>query len=389
METTTDTTTREIYLRPEEAQATLAKAHRLAERAAKKGLDGGWKVANVERRKETDPFGVTRFYDVLILEGTAFRYDGWEFVASVEWMEGQPYVETLPGYDGEQIDRDSLTPGWCDHCQTSRRRNKVYVVESETGRIQVGSTCVKDYLGHDPGAVFLSLPSGEPDDFTSGGFWTPNATTVEVLAVATRIAKARGFRPQSKAEPDKPSTATLTDKFLYERGEYADRFRDEIGKITPADTAEAESIIEWVATEMTGYSDYAQNLRIAASLEITTHKTLNILVSALSAKGYAEAREAERAASTILDERAAADGEKVTITANVTIVRHIDGYYGRFSYVTMETDTHRFKWKATGKSVPEQGTRIEITGTVKGLDEWNGRISTELTRCKFTTLETE
>lgn len=392
METATDTTTREIYLRPEEAQATIAKAHRLAERAAKKGLEGGWKVASVERRKETDQFGVTHFYDVLTLEGTPFRYDGWEFVASVEWLEGQPYVETLPGYDGEQIDRDALKPGWCDHCQKNRHRNIIYIVESDTGRIQVGSTCVKDYLGHDPRAVFLALPPSEPDDFLSGAYWVPNAETVEVLAAAVRITKALGFRPKSKAEPGRPATVTTVEEFLYGRDIPAQEMREKIGKITPEDIAEAEGIIEWVATKMTGHSDYAQNLRIAASLKVTTDKTIGILVSALAAKGYAEAREAEReaerAASTIVDERAAADGEKVEIEADVTIVRHIAGMYGHFAYVTLETDTHRYKWKATGQHVPEQGTRVKIAGTVRGLDEWNGRISTVLTRCKFTEVTT-
>lgn len=391
METATDTTTRKIYLRPEEAQATIAKAHRLAERAAKKGLDGGWKVGDVERRTETDQFGVTRFYDVLTLEGTPFRYEGWTFVASVEWLEGQPYVETLPGYEGEQIDRSALTPGWCDHCQTSRRRNKVYVVESDTGRMQVGSTCVKDYLGHDPSAVFLPLASGEPDDFLSGGFWTPNALTVEALAVAVRIAKTRGFRPKSKAEPGYPATADLVNEYLYGRDFPAQEMRKEIGGITSDDSAEAESIIEWVKTEMTGHSDYAQNLRIAASLEYTKDKTMGILVSALAAKGYAEERALERAAadaaSTIVNERYAPDGEKVSVEADVKIVRHIAGAYGLFAYVTLETETHRFKWKATGQSIPEEGARVKITGTVKGLDEWNGRISTVLTRCKFTEVD--
>jgi hypothetical protein len=390
METTTNTT-REIFLRPEESKATIAKATRLAERAAKKGLDGGWKVAGVESRTEKDSSGITRYYDVLTLEGTPFKYDGWSFVASVEWLEDKAYVEALPGYDGEQIDRSTLVPGWCDHCQTTRRRNTVYVVESDTGRMQVGSTCVKDYLGHDPSAVFISLPSGEPDDFLGGGYWTPATKTVEVLAVAVRIAKTIGFRSKSNAGPGQDSTATLVDQYLYGRGEYDQKFRDKIGKISPDDMAEAASIIVWIENDMTGYSDYAQNLRIAASLEVTKDKTMAILVSALAAKGYAEQRAVERAAedaaSTIVDERYAPDGEKVTIEADVKVVRHLSGAYGLYAYVTLETETHRFKWKATGQSIPEQDTRVQITGTVKGLDEWNGRISTTLTRCKFTTLE--
>lgn len=382
MGTATDTTIREIYLRPEEAKATIAKANRLAERAAKKGLEGGWKVASVERREQTDEYGVTRFYDVLTLEGTPFRYEGWAFVASVEWLEGQPYVETLPGYDGKQVDRDALKPGWCDHCQTKRQRKSVYIVESDAGRMQVGSKCVKDYLGHDPSAVFL--PSEEhDDDIGIIGYWIPAAKTVEALAVAVRIAKTFGFMSKAKSGPGKPPTVALVNEYLYGRDYPAQEMRKKIGPVTPENTTEAEAILEWVVSEMRGHNDYAQNLRIAAGLEVTTDKTMGILVSALAAKGYADERVMAEAASEIVNERYAPDGERVEIEADVKIVRHIAGAYGHFAYVTLESETHRFKWKATGQMVPEEGARVRIIGTVKGLDEWNGRLSTVLTRCKF------
>jgi hypothetical protein len=288
----------------------------------------------------------------------------------------------LPGYDGDQIDRDALTWGHCDHCNTTRNRNKVYIVESADGRMQVGSSCVKDFVGHDVSATFV-FPEDDTDDTENFGYWQPKALTVEALAIAVRIASKRGYRTQRNAEHGKPSTASLVTAYLFWDDKAAKDLRRDIGALTEQDYAEARVIIEWVASEFTGTGDYAENLRVAASLEVTTFKTLNTLVSALSAKGYAEQRAAEQAASTLTNDRFAADGEKVTIDADVTLVRYVDGMYGRFAYVTLTTATHRFKWKATGASIPEQGTRITLTGTVKGLDEWNGSVSTLLTRCKF------
>lgn len=384
MDTTAAPTTIQISLNPASRDATIRKVERLCKRAATKGLSGGWHIAGIETITETDQNGLTRYREVITLEGTPFAYNGWQFVAAVEWLEGQPFVSMLPGYDGDQIDRDALIVGHCDHCNTTRNRSKVYIVESADGRMQVGSSCVKDFIGHDVSAVLI-YPEDDTDT-ENFGYWQPRALTVEALAVAIRIARKRGYRTQRNAEHGKPSTGSLTTAYLFWDDKPAKDLRRDIGTLTEDDYAEARKIIEWVATEFTGTGDYAENLRVAASLEVTTSKTLNTLVSALSAKGYAEQRAAEQAASTITNERFAADGEKVSIEADVTMVRFVDGMYGRFAYVTLLTATHQFKWKATGRDIPEQGTRVALTGTVKGLDEWNGVVSTMLTRCKFQTI---
>jgi hypothetical protein len=384
MDTTAAPTNIQISLNPASRDATIRKVENLCKRAATKGLDGGWQIAGTEIIAKTDGEGVTRYREVITLEGTPFAYNGWQFVAAVEWLEGKPFVSMLPGYDGDQIDRDALTHGHCDHCNTTRNRSKVYIVESADGRMQVGSSCVKDFIGHDVSAVLIY-----PEDDTNTenfGYWQPRALTVEALAVAIRIARKRGYRTQRNAERGKPSTGSLTAAFLFWDDQPAKDLRRDIGALTEDDNAEARTIIEWVANDFTGTGDYAENLRVAASLEVTTSKTLNTLVSALSAKGYAEQRAAEQVASTVTNERFAADGEKVTIDAEVSLVRYVDGAYGRFAYVTLVTATHQFKWKATGRDVPEQGTRVALTGTVKGLDEWNGAVSTLLMRCKFQTV---
>jgi hypothetical protein len=388
MDTTAHTTTITVNLNQQSRDATIRKVQRLCDRAAKKGLSGGWTISNIETVEDTDhATGTTRYREILTLEGTPFAYNGWTFVAAVEWLEDKAFVSTLPGYDGADIDRDALVSGYCDHCQTTRRRNKVYIVESADGRIQVGSSCVKDYIGHDVAASFVTPESeGDEDDYMSGGLWKSETRTIDALAAAARIVRTKGYRAARNAEHGKPATTAIVSDYLYGRDDFARRLREEIGAVTDADLAEAQEIICWIADEFTGSGEYAQNLRVAASLEITTGKTLGTLVSAFAAKGYAEERKAEQAASTIINERYAADGEKVTVEADVTTVRYIDGMYGRFAFVTFTTDTHRLKWKATGRDIPEQGARVTLTGTVKGIDEWNGAVFTVVTRCKFQTV---
>lgn len=55
-------------------------------------------------------------------------------------------VRTMPG---QETPKEFWTRGpKCDHCKHNRRRNNTYVVRHEDGRhMQVGSTCIEDFLG--------------------------------------------------------------------------------------------------------------------------------------------------------------------------------------------------------------------------------------------------
>jgi hypothetical protein len=386
---TAQTTRIEIPVKPDEAAKTIKKAKALAKRAAEKGLSGGWSVVETKTvAKWNDQTGVNEYFDVIVLEGEPFAYEGWKFVAAVEWLEGKPFVSVMPGYEADAIDRDALVEGHCDHCQKNRKRSKVYIVESADGRQQVGSACVKDFIGHDLGAVLTPPDDGADDDMDGFGAYVKNESkTVEVLAAALRISKVKGYLSKAKAASvegtPSVSTAALVSDYLYGHGPHSDDFRKEIGPVADADMVEAGALLKWVAEEFTGHNDYAKNLRVAAGLEFTGQKTLGTLVSAIGAKGFSDERKAAKAASAMVEEQFAATGEKVEVEVSVEAVRFYDGMYGRVAFVSMLTDTHRFKWKATGAKVPEQGSKVKISGTVKGTDEFNGAIFTLLTRCKF------
>jgi hypothetical protein len=366
-------------------QKTVRKVERLCARAAKKGLSGGWHVASVETITETDPDTlVTRYYDVLTLQGEPFAYEGWKFVARVEWLEGLPFVSLLPGYEGEDVSRYDVKPGHCDHCGTNRQRNAVYIVESADGRQQVGSSCLKDFTGHDVAAAFESIDSDSDEESFGSSSWRPEASTIDVLAVALRIVREEGYCSKKSAlGTTKTATSESVSEYLWRYDSFGKEYQKKIGALTDDDRTEAVALRKWITTEFSQSGDYAENLRIAATLDVTTPKTLGTLVSAIAAKDIAVEREATKANSSIIEERYAADGEKITVEVDVSTVRWIQGFYGTFAYVTFVTDTHRFKWKATGASVPEEGTRIRLTGTVKGTDEFNSATFTVLTRCKF------
>lgn len=377
----------EFRLDPVSAAKTIAKAKKLCARANKRGLSGGWKVIGVTQSEVRDPLtGLTHFYDVLTIEGEPFQYNGWTFVASVEWIEGQPFVGSVPTYQGPEVDRDALIQGWCDHCKTKRARNKVMIVESASeGRKQVGSSCIKDFLGHDIKPTYFASPS--ESDFEGGIANQPYAAgTVDVLAVAVAVVETYGWVSKAMAESKTP-TAHEVNNYLFDRGPGGQRIRHDVGAITPAHFEYATKVQNWVLNEWQGTGGYADNLRLAASLSRTDYRTLSTLVSAIGTYQKAQSDAAARANENITEARYAEDGQKITVDVEVTSVREFEGDYGHFAYVTFKSPTHRFKWKASAR-VPKQGQQITLTGTVKGTDEYQGAVFTVLTRCKFEIRET-
>src|SRR6478609_3384778 len=124
--------------------ATVAKVDQANARAAKKGLSGrvtieGTTVLVTEKDEYT---GIDRTFEMVNVElsGDAPKYDGWTFLAILDWdSEAGLVVRSAPGI--KLVDRTNLVEGKCDHCKTNRQRNDTYLLRHDDGRtVQVGST---------------------------------------------------------------------------------------------------------------------------------------------------------------------------------------------------------------------------------------------------------
>lgn len=100
----------------------------------------------------TNPNRTVRVFSVTV-EGSAPKFAGWSFLATLAHTPDGNVVRSVPGFEVDAKVREGLP--CCDHCKTARNRRDTYVVRHEDGRImQVGSTCMKDFLGHaDPHAL--------------------------------------------------------------------------------------------------------------------------------------------------------------------------------------------------------------------------------------------
>jgi hypothetical protein len=87
-----------------------------------------------------------------ILNGpTSISYDGWEFIATLQHLPtGENIVRAI--IDDANIPAQYRTAGSdCEHCCSKRYRKDTYIVRRSSANPieyrQVGSSCIKDFLG--------------------------------------------------------------------------------------------------------------------------------------------------------------------------------------------------------------------------------------------------
>lgn len=403
--TVADVTVREIAMSaridPFQLAETTAKIEKINARAAKKGLAGSLtmtadEVIEVEVDEVTKIRTERVMYDVKI-QGNAPAYNGWEFVAKLDWdANAGLIVRSIPG--AVAVDRESLTEGWCDHCRTTRQRLVTYVVRNqESGQqIQVGSSCLKDFTGQYTTIAFPELKGD--DDEGEGGFFGGRGereySPLTVLAVAWACVKLEGFKPAGSY-----GSTTKGDVMTALSPSKSKHDREWAAKIAPlADEAaeKAAKLLAWILSDdFSGTTDYVLNLKAVAAGKMVSARNVGILASAPQtwAKSLERSLVREREASvyknseyvgTAPDKEKGVKGSREILTVTIKAIRYLDNdWNGSTTLYTMITDEGNVvKWFASNDILGEEiGARFVIKGTVKAHKEWEGMKSTSLTRC--------
>lgn len=380
-----------VRLNPYEAELSLTKAQKIADRTRKQGLEGGYKVwLDTETETKKDRLGreFTVTHKVICWKGEPVKLPGWRFVAVVEWLGDDPITRMLPGYEGEMIDRAWIAEQVCDHCGTKRRRNHVLVVEDAEGtRKRVGSSCCQDFLGWRFSPSFFPEV---PEDEERGTRMPVTVSTQYLLETAAMMARGFGWVPASRSsEMGETSTADRIRTLLWASGKTLDALEREMREREAApsdqDAVDVEAALAWVA-EQSPDSEYIANLQVALAQPTTRTKELGLVVSAVPVALKALDRKRERAeadkAEGVVEERFAEDKARITVDLKVVGVSSWASDYGTQYMHTFVGDGHRFQWK-TGARCLHRGETYSITGTVKGIHEYQGRLYTVLTRCKI------
>jgi hypothetical protein len=423
------TRTRTADLNDAELADLLAKTDKVNARAARQGWTGRYEVTYTRVRRTWETAGgLTADADLweTTVTGQPACYAGWTFLAALDWdwdlsATGEPTLVTrcAPGFEGT-IDRTALKPGGCDHCKTARHRTRTYLVEGEDGtRIQVGSTCLKDFLGHDVRFRWMDDGADLLDDdeggFGWGGGGMPAYDPLTVLRCAWAVIQMQGgYVPSDGGALCRTPTKHVVEQALRpaSRSALQKQYDHERGtaKLAEVKQAHGVKITRRTAEEAPGQavlirdylldderwpagSEYEINLKTVLRAERVTPKHFGLLCSAPAAWARAVGADLRRQAEqdSITNEHIGQAKDKIEVDVRVKSIAYSESYFGYTPktttiYTLITADGHVLKWFSSNAALGHEAEKsFRIKATIKGHDEWQGTKQTVITRATVVT----
>lgn len=382
-------------LSPVEFAATQQRVEKINARASKRGFTGRVEVIGTQREVTTEDAAGLRRTRVVVdaeIHGEAPSYGGWQFLAAVDSIDtatGTDFVlRTAPGVTESGIDRSTLVPGFCAHCNVQRanRRYTYLVRHTETGEaVQVGSTCIKDFTGWQAKPVFLVAEDLEDELRTDAPASGPDLYSPQtVVAIAWAASQTYGWIPAS-AHTGIPTRSTVSD-YLYSRDKAGNEAREEIAPQIEEASTTAKTIITTLLDGLDDDGDYPTNLKTCLRGTYVEPKHMGLVVSAVAAYQRLTTKEttpAEPAQQTPSRYVGTVD-EKITLTGTITRLIDIDTTWGTSMLVIIDTGEAVAKMftSAAWAFDVDENTTLTITGTVKAHEEYRDTKQTVLTRPK-------
>lgn len=372
----------------DELEATKAKIESINAKASKKGLSGRLTVeANeVTVTKSIAGIEVSEIRWETLVTGEPPKHNGWVFLASLEWIETGVITRNAPG-SNVMVDREALKPGHCDHCGYNRKRKTTYVVLNEsTGKqVQVGSSCLKDFLGWSGTVVFFDENTVQQEVSSCSGWGTPEFTTESIIAVTWACVKAFGY---FRSREEGSTSNTVWEVMVARENKRNRELKAKIERESEDALPMARKLLEFaLSDEFSGDGDYVLNLKTYCRAQYNTSRSFGMLASLPQAyaKHLDKTFRKEREKSESVNEWVGNEKDKLTLNVKIKGYLPIDTAYGTTHLYTFLADSgHVFKWFASRPAFGDDVTEefFPIKATVKGHDEWQGNKATLVKLCK-------
>lgn len=268
-----------------EEEALIERFEKLAKRAKKLGVEPP--RFEVVRRYEAEyiPLRGKKFpisaIEYIIHEARVALEGGWQFIGLIERgveanivMGVKEYADLLAEFQKVKM--------VCEHCQLKRQRAKTLVVRNEIGEVkQIGVTCVRDFLGHEPPRLWEFFTEEEyPDtEFVErDGDFHQFASAWDYVLTAFRVAEVKGFTATRDAGGNvlQHSTKNLVEDAL--------RMSKEMENYPLSDEVylKAEAAFDWIVN-LEADDAFLQSLKQIVLTGFPKPKYIGILVSIVKA----------------------------------------------------------------------------------------------------------
>jgi hypothetical protein len=352
-----------------------------------------------------------KYIDITV-EGEHPHYAGWTFVATLQHVDGQVIIRTIPGYEQNlPVSFRSAIPENCDHCRTLRRRNDTYVVQHESGEYkQIGKQCLADFLGGlTPEALaqrlsFFKLLQDMSDCLEEfggfgGGREIRRVSVLTWLTFVAAVIRNDGWLPRSKSVDMGPApTADIAGALMLavqSKGDRAYGFGDSQWdpKYQPndRDTELATKTLDYVRSHLhtqdsTQLNDYLYNLSVATSLETIDRRLQGIVASAIAYYQRESGLAAERKAElerTKASQHVGTKGERIQqIPVTLLFTKSYENQFGPgWMHKFIDAQGNVLVWFGSNDlEGAAPGDKMTIAASVKDHSERDGVKQTIITR---------
>ena len=343
----------------------------------------------------------------VLLTGHFPRKPDYRFLAKIDHTVGEGNVVTTPGAEHEKalnatgVDYHSCASG-CDHCGFERKRSNTYIVQHDDGStLQVGSSCIDDYIGEGTLASVMTafdihafiINTDEFDEMALGVARDTLREQIDIafyLALAAEQISLTGFVPARGEVPTYILLQNLLNPYngdrVYVGEQQAIMNAHNLRKPHPK-IEQAKVILDWLR-EQPATNNYMKNLHAITS---TGFADINkkpqyaaMLASVPNAYNKAMAQERNNSREQTLNEPF---GEvksrgRLKLTLN-GIYDDVMAQFPSRKFAFTDDKGREYRWKASYDSAPDLaiGSTFMLTGTIKLHSEYNGTHYTHLTRC--------
>jgi len=318
------------------------------------------------------------------------KLDGWRFVATLQRLDDTNIVRAVPGEIVPECFRER--GAWCTHCNTDRRRTETFVLCHDNGDYaQVGSSCIRDFLGNDAAAkiaLSASLLALVPATIDACEREFQGTSSYSMLVpfltqVAAAVREVGWTSRRASNETGAMSTATLVDRVMSNSVVPPYTVQDVDRDVAALACDWASSLQDEVVSADEG--GFLHNIRAVATNGFVDGRTSGIAAAIIvgyeRAQGLLRKRTAQAASVHV-----GTVGERRTFH-NVTVDK-VNGYETSYGYTTVLTFVDDsgalIVWKATNTNITraDVGKRFDVTATVKSHGEYKGILQTYITRAR-------
>lgn len=165
--------------------------------------------------ENTNRFHIQEFYTATITFPDLKLNEEWELIGAIDNTMSIDKFNFITAYSEVDLSEYLTADCACEHCRRSMARNKLFIIQNVAGEKKlVGSTCVRDFLGHDiKGTLFMAglekelfLSCGDEEKNKNPGCGLELSINAILGAI---IFKQRRFYSTKKEEENGFSTAGI------------------------------------------------------------------------------------------------------------------------------------------------------------------------------------